>query len=132
MNPDPSLCRLIANPHRLKKNEIKSKPENKGTEHLRKYIRCEYHHLYITPMLLSDLDSIIRDYITDYEIERVCEDIIEFVIQNTIRDAFTVVGFDPVDHLSETEEIICDDDNAENADIDKSYESSDYETDTED
>ena len=133
MNTDPSLCRLIANPHRLKKNEIKITSENKGKEHLSKYIRSEYHHLYITPMLLSDLDEIIRDYIFDYEIERVCEDIIKRVIQNTIRDASTVIGFDPVDHLSETDEIIFDDDdNTENADINDSYESSDYETDIED
>lgn len=131
MNLDPSLCRLIANPRRLKK-EIKRKPETKGKEHLNKYIRSEYNHLYITPTLISGIDSLIRDFIADYEVERVCDDIIKRVIQNTIRDASTVIGFDPIDTPENKDEFVGDESNDSIDDtIDDSYESSDHETDHE-
>lgn len=135
MNPDPSLFRLIANPHRLKKEIPKVPLQKKGREYITRYIRNEYNHIYITPALLSGIDSLVRDYIADYEVERVCDDIIKSVIQITIRDASTVIGFDPVETPENKAENNCgDSEDFEDSEdiIDDSYESSNYDTDADD
>lgn len=81
MNSDPSLCRLIANPHRLKKNEIKvTIVRDKGKDKIKEYLREEYKHLYISHNLISDLDNLIKDYLADYEISLICEEMIQRII----------------------------------------------------
>ena len=106
MNSDPSLCRLIANPHRLKKNEIKVNiVRDKGKDRIKEYLRDEYKHLYISPNLISDLDKLIKDYLTDYEISLICEEMIQRVIARSKKYrgldpeiiAFDNVGSDNVD-----------------------------------
>ena len=101
MNSDPSMCRLIANPHRLKKNEIKVNiVRDKGKDRIKEYLRDEYKHLYISPNLVSDLDKQIKDYLTDYEISLICEEMIQRVIARSkkYRALDTeIIAFDNVD-----------------------------------
>ena len=101
MNSDPSMCRLIANPHRLKKNEIKVNiVRDKGKDRIKEYLRDEYKHLYISPNLISDLDKLIKDYLTDYEISLICEEMIQRVIARSKKYRGLdpeIIAFDNVD-----------------------------------
>lgn len=109
MNSDPSMFRLIANPHRLKKNEIKVNiVRDKGKDRIKEYLRDEYKHLYISPNLISDLDNLIKDYLTDYEISLICEEMIQRVIARSKKYRTLepeIIAFDNVDSDNETDKI---------------------------
>ena len=109
MNSDPSMFRLIANPHRLKKNEIKVNiVRDKGKDRIKEYLRDEYKHLYISPNLISDLDNLIKDYLTDYEISLICGEMIQRVIARSKKYRTLepeIIAFDNVDSDNETDKI---------------------------
>lgn len=136
MNPDPSLCRLIANPHRLKKNDLKITTQDKSKDHITNYIRSRYNHLYITSTLLSNIEMIISDYIREYEVDLVCDDIIKRVIQNTIQESSTLIGFDmpdmpdPLSDQSDCEMIDSGDEDDQGSNPFSDYEDETYEDDS--
>ena len=139
MNPDPSLCRLIANPHRLKKNDLRITTQDKSKDHITNYIRSRYNHLYITSTLLSNIEMIISDYIREYEVDLVCDDIIKRVIQNTIQESSILIGFDmpdtpdtpdPLSDQSDCEMIDSGDEDNQGSNAFSDYEDETYEDDS--
>jgi hypothetical protein len=81
MNHDAHF-RLIANPYRLNKPEVK-KPKDNTDDLLMKYLKLRYK-IYIHSDLLVDINMTIDDKINDYLIEKTSHDFVETCINNVL------------------------------------------------
>lgn len=82
MNQDYDHFRLIANPYRLNKPEVK-KPKDNIDDLLIKYLKLKYK-IYIHSDLLIDINAIIDNKINDYRIEKISHDFVETCIKNVL------------------------------------------------
>ena len=81
MNND-DYFRLMANPHRLNKKEIKGIRDN-TEDLLEKYLKLRYK-IYIHSDLLLEIDELIDDRINDYLIKKISEELVERCINNVL------------------------------------------------
>uniref|UniRef100_A0A6C0F567 Uncharacterized protein n=1 Tax=viral metagenome TaxID=1070528 RepID=A0A6C0F567_9ZZZZ len=66
---DPSMCRLIANPHLLKPMQPPANySQGKSKEYIQRFLRSEYKDLYITESLVDLISIKIRETLHEYDI----------------------------------------------------------------
>ena len=74
---DPSLCRLIANPYRLKPLQPPvNYSQGKSKEYIQRFLRSEYKDLYITESLVDLISHKIKETLYDYNVDCIVQDCI--------------------------------------------------------